>query len=311
MIRRIVPDRLLIVTAIGGLLPLGAAYWWPLELLSHFRVQYVVLAAVAMLLAFASRQRLPGSLLAVAVAINGWPLVPYLPQPARAAMAESPLEFNVMSLNVKSDNEAHTEIVDGIRAAGPDLIAVLELTHELDTALLELADEYPHRQTLPGFGNFGIGVLSRYPLLRSESFMLGDTPAIDSIVGLPAGPLRFIAVHLVPPMGGSLAAERNRQLAELASLAASGEQRLLVCGDFNLTPYSPFFGRFAATANLTDTRLGKGFDISWPAFMPLLGIPIDHCLTRGPLAAGSVSRLERIGSDHYPVQISISWLNDR
>jgi endonuclease/exonuclease/phosphatase (EEP) superfamily protein YafD len=311
LIRRIVADRLLIVTAIGGLLPLGAAYWWPLELLSHFRVQYVVLAAASMLLAFACRQRIPGSLLAVAVAINCWPLVPYLPRPAQAARAGSPLEFDVMTLNVNSDNEAHTEIVDGIRAAGPDLIAVLELTHELDAALLALADEYPYRHTTPGFGNFGIGVLSRYPLLRSESFALGDTPAIDSIVALPAGPLRFIAAHLVPPMGSSLAAERNRQLAELASRAAAAEQRLVVCGDFNLTPYSPFFGRFAATADLTDPRLGKGFAISWPAFMPLLGIPIDHCLTRGPLATGSVSRLERTGSDHYPVQLSISWLDDR
>jgi endonuclease/exonuclease/phosphatase (EEP) superfamily protein YafD len=296
------------IAAIGGLLPLGAAYWWPFELLSHFRLQYVVLAALLAALAFACRQRTPGALLVITAAINAWPLLPYLPRPAEAA---SPQTFSVLNVNVNSDNAAHAEIVDAILAAGPDLIAVLELSHGLDEALLTLAEDYPHRLTVPGFGNFGIGVVSRYPFENAGSIALGATTAIDATVELPAGRLRFLAVHLVPPLGSDLAVERNRELDELASYTADVAEPLLVCGDFNLTPYSPFFGRFTREAELRDVRLGTGLDISWPTFMPLLGVPIDHCLIRGPLRANSVSRLERIGSDHYPVQLSLSWLDER
>jgi endonuclease/exonuclease/phosphatase (EEP) superfamily protein YafD len=305
LIRLALPGRLLILAGLAGFLTLGAAYWWPFELVAHFRVQYVALAFVLAIPAFVLRQRIPALILMAAAAVNAWPLLPYLPS-SMAADIES--ELNVLNINVKSDNARHAEIIDSILAAGPDLVTILELTHELDAALLTIADDYPYRYTLPGVGNFGIGVLSRYPLIDPRSFTLLDTPGIDSLIELPGRSLRLLAVHLMPPMGSELATERNRQLTELATLAGEIDEPLLVCGDFNLSPYSPFFSAFTEDARLLDTRLGKGLDFSWPAFMPLLGIPIDHCLVRSPLAAASVTRLEPVGSDHYPVQVAITWL---
>lgn len=104
-----------------------------------------------------------------------------------------------------------------------------------------------------------------------------------------------------------MARARNSQLDGLATYASQIEEPLLVCGDFNLTPYSPFFDRFAEAAGLSDVRRARGLGLSWPSFMPLLGIPIDHCLIRGPIEVESVERLNRIGSDHYPVQVTLVW----
>jgi len=307
LIRKAALGRILVVAALGGLLTLGARYWWVFELFSHFRVQYVAVGGVLTIIAFSCRQRIPGFLLAAAVAVNAWPLLPYLPQPRDARRK---FAFTVLNVNVNSGNEAFAETIGRIQAAEPDLVSILELTGDLDDALGTLADEFPYRFMLPEFGNFGIGVLSRYPLSAVSAAALRETTAIDSTVELPTGPLRFVAVHLVPPIGSSLARERNSQLDVLAALAASVEGPLLVCGDFNLTPYSPFFPRFATAANLTDTRLGTGLGISWPSFMPLLGIPIDHCLAREPILVESIERLEQIGSDHYPVKLELGWLDE-
>lgn len=307
MIRQALPGRLLILAGLVGFLPLGASYWWPLELVAHFRMQYVALAVLLAIIAFALRRRAPSLILSTAAAVNAWPLLPYLPS---STEADAELELSVLNINVNSDNARHSEIIDTIAAAGPDLVTILELTDDLDQALLTALDEFPYRYTVPEFGNFGIGVLSRYPLVDPKSFALLDTVGIDSTVELPGRRLRLLAVHLVPPVGAALAAERNRQLNALAAIAAEIDEPLLVCGDFNLTPYSPFFSDFTETAGLLDTRLGNGLDFSWPAYLPLLGIPIDHCLTRGPLRASSITRLERIGSDHYPVQVAISWLRE-
>jgi endonuclease/exonuclease/phosphatase (EEP) superfamily protein YafD len=104
-----------------------------------------------------------------------------------------------------------------------------------------------------------------------------------------------------------MAEVRNRQLDQLAAYTKAIEEPLLVCGDFNLTPYSPYFDRFTAAAGLTDVRLRQGLGFSWPGFFPLAGIPIDHCLFRGPLAVESIERLDRFGSDHYPVRVSFIW----
>jgi endonuclease/exonuclease/phosphatase (EEP) superfamily protein YafD len=296
--------RLAIVAAIGGLLPLMARLWWGLELLAHFRLQYIALALPLALAALVIRRRLPALLLAIAIALNALPLLPYFPLPQES---RDGVGFDVLNVNVNAGNRDRAAILGSIRAAEPDLALVVELTPEIDRALPALDDEYPHRLTMPATHNFGIGMLSRHPLAHARALSLSGAAAIDALVELPDGTVHFIGVHLAPPTSRERAATRNRQLDELAALAGRIDEPLIVCGDFNLTPYSPYFSRFARETGLRDTQSGLGPGFSWPTSMPLLGIPIDHCLVRGPIEAASVERMEPIGSDHYPVRVRFLW----
>ena len=296
--------RLAIVVAIGGLLPLAARLWWGIELLSHFRVQYLAVALPLTIATLAFGKRMPALLLAVTIGLNAWPLLSYAPL---AREFRDGFRFDVLNVNVNARNRDRAAILRSITAAGPDLALVVELTPEIDRALLALEDDYPHRLTIPATHNFGIGVLSRYPLEHARALSLSGTAAIDARVELPYGTVRFVGVHLAPPTSRDMAATRNRQLDELAALAGRIEEPLIVCGDFNLTPYSPFFSQFTGETGLRDTRLRLGLGSSWPTGMPLLRIPIDHCLVRGPIEAESVERMERIGSDHYPVRVRLLW----
>lgn len=298
--------RLAVLAAIVGLLPLGARLWWGFDLLSHFRVQYLACALPLLVAVLAYRRRLAALLLAVTAGINAWPLLPYLPASSATAASPATSELKVLNINVNASNRNFAAILDAIRTADADIVAVLELTPGLDDALNTLSTKYPYSYTLPATSNFGIGVLSRYPL-TAQTLPLLATKAIDGLVDLPTGTLRFIAVHLVPPIHGDFAQMRNRQLGELATLARASGEPLVVCGDFNLTPYSPFFGGFREQSGLTEARRGKGIAMSWPSFMPLLGVPIDHCFIGEPVSARSVERLERTGSDHYPVLVTLTW----
>lgn len=300
--------RLAILCAAGGLLPLGARLWWGFELLSHFRLQYVVIAAALAVIVLVCRKPLPALLLIAVAAVNAWPLVPYLGTTGGPASAVAASGIRVLNINVNAGNDAHAAILETIRAADADIVSIVELTPGLETALRALDERYPHRFINASGDNFGIGMLSKYPLIAKESFAVLDTAAIDSLIELPDGSIRFLAVHLVPPMGADLAATRNRQLDALAARARQITEPLLVCGDFNLTPYSPYFSDFVRAADLDDVRKGQAPGFSWPSTMPLLGIPIDHCFLRAPLAVKSVERLERMGSDHYPVLVSLNWL---
>jgi endonuclease/exonuclease/phosphatase (EEP) superfamily protein YafD len=301
-------SRLFVIAAIGGLLPLGATIWWGFELLSHFRVQYAILAMLLAVLAAAARMRRVALLLGGMAALNAWPLLPYLP--IAPATLESPIQLDVLNINVNAGNTDFAAIADAIRAADADLVAIIELTPELAQALRSLDDRYPYRFTAPDNGNFGVGLLSRYPLKTLSTLAIDPTAAIDSLVELPTRSIRFVAAHLYPPIGARMAATRNRQLEQLALYASSVDEPLLVCGDFNLTPYSPHFDRLTRTGRIRDVRLGQGIGISWPSFLPAAGIPIDHCLFRGPFAVKSVKRLARFGSDHYPVLVSLVWQED-
>jgi len=106
-------------------------------------------------------------------------------------------------------------------------------------------------------------------------------------------------------MSAADAAERHRQLEALATLAAERKEPTAICGDFNLTPYSPDFKVFARRSGMRDARAGHGPGITWPTSLPILGIPIDHCLVSPEIGVARFRRLPPFGSDHYPIAAAL------
>jgi endonuclease/exonuclease/phosphatase (EEP) superfamily protein YafD len=292
------------VTAVIGIAPLAAEHWWPFELISHFRLQFVAVALPLMLLGIVLGRKWAALLLAGVIGLNVWPLLPYLP--SRGPTGDG-ARLTILNANVQATNLEHDRILAVVRESGADIVTVVELSPGLQHALSKLDAEYPHRFMLGREDHFGIGVLSRYELIDPKPLAIGIRPGIEVQVAAPSGQFRFMAVHPVPPIGARMSRLRNTQLARLASQMRQRPDPLVVCGDFNLSPYSPYFDRLQAASGATDTRLGQGLGMSWPQFMPLAGIPIDHCLTRGPFATESVERLDDLGSDHYPVLVTLRW----
>ena len=112
-------------------------------------------------------------------------------------------------------------------------------------------------------------------------------------------------MHLAPPTHPALAAERGRQLDALRALSATIDAPLAIAGDFNLTPYSPHFTDWLSDTGLRDGRAGRRPGLTWPTFLPLLGIPIDHCIVSPNVRVAAFRRLPAFGSDHYPIVVEL------
>lgn len=283
---------------VASLMPLAARWWWFADLFSHFRVQMLAASAVTIAaLAAARRGRLALALLPAAL-LNVAPLVPYLVPAARSAATAAPLRL--MSANLLARNESHAEIVATVRTEAPDVVVFLEYTPRWAEALDVLSDDYPYRVSLSRRDWTGIALMSRYPLTNGQAFDLGPVPAVDAHVAAPGGPIRVLGVHLMPPMSDAAWRRRNAQLDALAALGA-GREATVVAGDFNLTPYSPFFTGFLERAALGDAFAGRGLEISWPSSAPWLGIKIDHMLISEHLTVAAPRRVRLPGSDHYAI----------
>ena len=124
------------------------------------------------------------------------------------------------------------------------------------------------------------------------------------IAGFPA--FRPIRMHLLPPVNALWAAERNGQLLRIAELVHDSEAAPVVCGDFNMTPYSPYFRRLLASTGLQDARRRHGPGWTWPAGFAPLAVAIDHCLSGEETNVNGIEVLGDIGSDHYPLLIDIT-----
>lgn len=288
------------------LLGLAARSWWVAELFTHFRLQLVAgqLVLLAALLGLGYRRT--ALALAACAVLNGWSLYPVAWPAGQAVAVAAGNELSVMTVNVSARNDRHEPLLAMIEHEQPDLILVVELTERWARRLTSLDTDYPHRELLPDAGAFGLALLSRHRLEIISTAMLGASGAIDARVHGPSGPFRVLGVHLLPPTSARGAAERNRQLAELAERRALIDEPLIVLGDFNLSPYSPYYAEWLAATELEDTLAGRGPSATWPSFMPVLGIPIDHCFVSAHFTSLERRHLPEFGSDHYPVLVRLT-----
>lgn len=301
----------LTAAAVGVLLGSAAGFlggWhWLLDLTTHFRWYWFLLALGGLALAAALRRPAATLLCAAALVINARDLLPYwLPAPPAAAAADRrPVRLAVM--NVHRVNRTTAAALDHVRSRRPDVLAVLEVDDRWATALADLADVFPHRMIVPRPDNFGIAILSRWPLAdaRVAEFTATGYPSLVATVRHEAGDFRFIATHPYPPFDGPATVQLVAHLDGVAAEAAASTIPCVVAGDLNATPWSRGFRRLVAAAGLRDTALGLGVPGTYHAGLPAPRIPIDHVL----VPAGSVV-LRRgvgpaVGSDHFPVEADV------
>ncbi len=284
---------------------LGAA-WWPFELTTHFRVQYaVVLISAGTIFLLMKRFRIAA--VAVLFAVPNVALIaPLFVIDHSSPTADPPVEAVFMNLSVT--NRKYDKAAEFIRSIDPVFFGVAELSETWLTNLRRRLQDYPHVVSRPREDQFGIGLFSKTPLERPTILDLGTLgfPAVRVSVTVAGTPLTVFVVHPPPPVVGLFRQERIGQMMNLAALVAR-ERNVVVLGDLNMTPWSPIFRDLLTATGLRDGRKGFGVQVTWPATMPWMLIPVDHCLVSKDLVVKEFTSGSDIGSDHYPVVVGLGW----
>lgn len=290
-----------IATALGLL---GAFSWW-LDLFCHFRVQYLAGLLVVGILLIVHRRHRSAALLGLFALANAVTIAPlYF---GRQLSPPSPYlpRYRALLSNVNNSSGDPARVSALIRSVAPDILVLEEVDAQWLAALAGVLRDYPYAETAPREDNFGIALFSKHRLAHSALHYLGDAgvPTVVADVELPAGPLRIVATHPVPPGGGENSRWRNQQLEHLQGLIRASNTRTMLLGDLNVTPWSVHFQRLLRGAGLLDSARGRGLQPTWPAMFPPLLIPLDHCLH-----STNVYVLDRkvgpaVGSDHHPLVV--------
>ncbi len=280
-----------------------ASTGWFFELASHFRVQLaVVLTLLAAGMAFQRRQG-PFVILLVGALVNG-ALVLAVARPQPTPVVSEGVPLRVVSLNVHTSNEEHDRVVAYLRQTEADVIVALEVDDRWARALEGLNDRYPHRVVEAREDNFGIVLLSRKPFVKSQVVDLpgSEVPSIDVTLDIDGVHVPVLGTHPVPPATPAHASERNRQLASIATWAASHAGKAVVLGDLNTTPWSPHFGRLLSEGRLVRAHPRWGVVPTWMAEQPWVSLMLDHVLVSPEIEVVSVEVGPDVGSDHRPVR---------
>jgi endonuclease/exonuclease/phosphatase (EEP) superfamily protein YafD len=222
---------------------------------------------------------------------------------AGEAATGDPVRLRVASINVLYTNSDYARVIDFVQRERPDAVAMLEMTAQWRQALAGLDKIYPHRYQTIGVGGRGMTFWTRLPMKDVSVLPIGvrQEPAIQATLEVQGREIRLFAVHLTWPLAPPSAGRRNRQLELLAERARAVTSPLVVIGDMNLTPFSPYFEQLLAEGHLHSAADGFGWQATWPSFFPLAGIQIDHALVNSRAAVEHFSRGTATGSDHLPI----------
>lgn len=286
------------VAALGTLgSPLGI---WSshVERMSHFRLWWIgLLLVLAVLFIWRKRKTLAGAAVVLAVWAF-WPLVPYWKH--RRPVDTSPA-IKVIAWNVLWENPAKEQALPWLRAQGADVVLLTECTDDWRKLLSGLEEKYPHQISSGRDGAEGMWLLSRYPLDAPDpNGLAAAKPWISTVMQASGGPVRIIGMHPRTPRSGQRFDQRNEQFDRAADIAATARMPVVVLGDLNCTPFSPWFQRLLERGKLRDSAVGFGLHATWRSNG--IGLPIDHILVSADWRViGRRVHPDRMGSDHHPV----------
>ncbi|MDP2323380.1 MAG: endonuclease/exonuclease/phosphatase family protein [Gammaproteobacteria bacterium] len=299
-----------VLTTLATAAALGARLSWILELFSHFAVQYLAALAVSGAVCLALRRWRWVSLALLVAVPNVLVVMPYLPGLVHEQPAATAESVSLVALNLYYRREDAEATRAYLERQFPDLLVLSEVTPRWHEKLRELEQTYPYFAIRTRLNPWGIAVYSKYPLQEVEDLDLGDDRSshLRVLVQLPDGLAEVYAVHLASPPSPRQARQRNTQMRRLAERIASADPALpkIVAGDFNSTPFSPFFQDLLRDARLTDGRRPFGLHATWPTWPVPLWIPIDHCLVSNDVTVTRVATGTATGSDHLPLECGFS-----
>lgn len=276
-----------------------------MDLFAHFRVQYMQAGLVLIAIALWKRMNKRAIALILLAGLNYAFVLPlYFGKPA----ATEGKTVRAMLINLYAGNGNSEQVLAFIRKADPDLLVLEEVTTKWANELAVLNNDYPYNLVETREDPFGIMLLSKHSLRNAEIVEIGDAgvPSITADVYFPLGEISIIATHPVPPIGSAYSRSRNTQLAMLPEVVAAQPRPVLLIGDLNTTPWSPWFSSLVDHSGLKNSMKGFGFQPTWPTGMPWMKIPLDHMLHSEEIVIHNRMVGPDVGSDHRPVIVDFS-----
>lgn len=290
--------------------------WHPyLELLEHFKVQYLIGSLLLLIGVWWQRDRrwLWIALVCLGLQLSG--VIPwFLPQSLNqfTENSDSP-SLKILSVNLYYRNQNPYALLDLIERELPDVIVVQEKTPQWMSQLAPIQAKLPYLEQAPE----DLAIFSRMPYRDRTIFGTRTHSTLAVTLMLDKTPLVVVAAHPPPPKP-RLIAQRNLELDWITEFVQLQRSPLVLVGDLNTTMWSPYYQRLERQTGLHNSRRGFGILPTWPAPTPfsplptalewlkhLLWIPIDHVLVSPDLQVRSLRTGDNIDSDHLPLIVNV------
>jgi endonuclease/exonuclease/phosphatase (EEP) superfamily protein YafD len=213
-------------------------------------------------------------------------------------------EIKVIAFNAWAENRHIEEVAAWLRAENPDIALIEEATPALRNLIIARTG-----WSVAGARSNDM-IFSHAPYLAMRRPALAARPLtwVNATYDTGSGPFEVLVTHTTWPTERNQGAQSQVLRAVVLALP---RDRMVLGGDFNSTPWS--FARRREDAALGLIRRDRAL-ATWPAghagpwrwAAPFPFLPIDHIYAGPGWATPSVRRGPRLGSDHYPLIVTLA-----
>jgi endonuclease/exonuclease/phosphatase (EEP) superfamily protein YafD len=304
-----------LVLVAATVLPLAPTDDWWVRALEFPRPALAVLLSLAALGAWAALDRRRASTWVLVAAVLAafafqlhamWPYTRLHPAQIPSAGDCAPgNSLSLVAVNLREGNRGAARFIEEVRRARPDLVFVVEVDPYWIEALRPLEEDYPNRVLHPRGDYWGFALYARPELVEPEirHLLTGYVPSLRTGLRLGSGAVvEFHGLHPKPPTPRHGTGMRDAELLLAAEAVRAGRRPALVAGDLNAAAWSAVTGLMQRIGGLLDPRVGRGFFLTFPTWLPApLRFPIDHVLSTPEFRLLAVEVLPDVGSDHLPL----------
>ena len=274
------------------------------EMLCHFRLQYLICSALALTFFSLIKQKRYIKVSSILLSLNIILLISAFDFQQQQDNGKSSKELSLIHYNVLSTNKNYQEIINYFKTQSPDILVVLEVSHEWAKHLKVLEADYTVSKIFPSEDNFGIALFVKEPGTIEKLYL---DPSLVASLHFQNEHYQLLATHPIPPSHSASLAMRNSHFEAISQMANQAKKDFILVGDLNCTPYSPYFQDLCQQSKFQRTSILNGLKATWPSHLPFLGIPIDHVLTSQNIELSSYSTGPNLKSDHWPLEIKLKF----
>lgn len=219
--------------------------------------------------------------------------------------------IKILYANIYKNNTKYTEIEKLITKENPDLIFFVEFAdHHYQNLKNVLEKNYPYsNSTIRSKKYVGNMVFSKKKIdNRANNFPQWAWRYWYFSVIYDNKPVYFYLVHMSSPSSDKFFHMRNTQIATFFSdfdlhkeVHRQRNDKVVVIGDFNTSPWSVFYWKFAEGFNREFVNITRSLPIlfTWKSvWFPLFWSHIDHIFANKLVSIKNLQQVDIPGSDH-------------
>ena len=318
---RSVTNVLIFIAVITTALPfVRTTHWW-IRIFDYPRAQIAIIALLALIftvyeyrkeiyrMAAISVFLLAAIIYQASLIIKYTPLYPINSPGSFEPKAEN--TFTILMYNVRTGNDEYDKFKLLTSQIDPDIILLTEPDKNWEREIAVLHKDYPYKVLYPLDNSYGMMLYSKLELENTEvNFLVkDDIPSIYAKVKLLSGvSINLHGLHPEPPKPGSPTYDRDTEILLIGQRIVHERGPSVVAGDLNDVAWSSTSELFQKSADMLDPREGRGLFNTYNVNIPLFRYPLDHFFYTYDFNLVDLRRLEDIGSDHFPIMITLEYV---